>query len=392
MKTLVRSFQQVIHRWILWAMAVDLLFTALLSPICFLLQDWEMIRNMNAAFLVMFAVAYGLTRCLLFHPAVNSKYRQFLALTPYSSRHQLPKGPILLYWPDAVILGLMTAAAWICPPEHCFVPLISFLLAHLAGHCFCMILTKQKKLLAVLLTILPLSVYPHENGMISFFVLCIAYGIVWYGTQAYLKQFPWNTSFWNDHCIAHLKEKAFTQKIIQWPWYQLNFDKTASLSWKTKLVICGLVFWWLHVIVYMFKDCHFIDMVAILAVPIILFRLIPYAKGFMPPISLLGRISTGRLIIPGYDKIFVATIILVLTVLFVPEVLRSTGLPQTIGIELTFSLCLFLAMVLPPSYQSWRLTGHHRMIKTPVRPQRSGTTAHDKTDEYLIDLWHHWST
>jgi len=391
MKTLVRSFQQVIHRWILWAIALDLLFTALLSPICFLLQDWEMVRNMNTAFLVLFAIAYGLTRCLLIHPVANSKYRQFLALTPYSNRHQLPKGPILLYWPDAVILGLMTAAAWICPPEHWLIPLAAFFVSFLAGHCFCMILTKQKTLLAELLAILPLSIYPHENDAISILVFCIAYGIVWYGTQTYLKQFPWNTSFWNDHYVAHLKEKAFTQKIIQWPWSQLNCEKMVSFGWKTKLVICGLVFWWLHVVVFVIKDKRFIDIIPPLVGLIILFRFTSYIMGYMPPISLLGRISTGRLIIPGYDKIFVAPMIIALTGLFVPKVLLSAGLPETISIEFTFSLCLFLAMTLPPSHHSWRLTGHHRMIKTLVRPQRSGTSAHDKTDQYFIDLWHHWS-
>jgi len=254
-----------------------------------------------------------------------------------------------------------------------------------------MILTKQNKLLAVLLTILPLSVYPHEHGVISIFVLCIAYGIVWYGTQAYIKQFPWNTSFWNDKYIAHLKEKAFTQKIIQWPWQQLHFEKTSPLNWKTKLVICGLVFWWLHVVVFVIKDKRFIDIIPPLVGLIILFRFTSYIMGYMPPISLLGRISTGRLIIPGYDKIFVAPMIIALTGLFVPKVLLSAGLPETISIEFTFSLCLFLAMTLPPSHHSWRLTGHHRMIKTLVRPQRSGTSAHDKTDQYFIDLWHHWS-
>lgn len=350
-----------------------------------------MVRNMNAAFLVLFAIAYGLTRCLLFHPVANSKYRQFLALTPYSSRHQLPKGPIHLYWPDAVILGLMIAAAWICPPEHWLIPLAAFFVSFLAGHCFCMILTKQKTLLAVLLAILPLSIYPHENDAISILVFCIAYGIVWYGTQTYLKQFPWNTSFWNDHYVAHLKEKAFTQKIIQWPWQQLHFEKTSSLDWKTKLVICGLVFWWLHVISYLWDDKDLIVAIFSCSFLIIFFRIIRYIMGFMPPISLLGRISTGRLIIPGYDKIFVAPMIIALTGVFVPKVLLSAGLPETISIEFTFSLCLFLAMVLPPSYQNWRLTGHHWIVKISRRPQCSGIYARDGSDQYVVDLWHHWS-
>jgi hypothetical protein len=87
-----------------------------------------------------------------------------------------------------------------------------------------------------------------------------------------------------------------------------------------------------------------------------------YCGGYSPPIGFFGRILTGRWIIPGYDRVFVAPLCAVLTSFIAPIALRSLGLPLGVAIPVSASLVLMMLIIIGPTLPRWRLTGCHRLV------------------------------
>src|SRR5262249_12037823 len=92
-------------------------------------------------------------------------------------------------------------------------------------------------------------------------------------------------------------------------------------------------------------------------------RLSLYLSGYLPPISIWGRLTTGRWIIPGYDKVFVAPLLAVgLAAWMSTEILNRNLDPRVYVPMVTFVfLAIFLGM--GPSLKAWRLTGNHRIVE-----------------------------
>ena len=99
-------------------------------------------------------------------------------------------------------------------------------------------------------------------------------------------------------------------------------------------------------------------------------RLIRYLNGYAPPLSLLGRLGTGRLIIPAYDQVFVAPLLAMvvagaayvlsgLPLRAAAPVLAWLHAPQWTA-PITFALVAFIIASGRPSLRHWRLCGGHR--------------------------------
>ena len=75
--------------------------------------------------------------------------------------------------------------------------------------------------------------------------------------------------------------------------------------------------WWLFVLAHIVKEVDgeahgksFDGGAYAIALPLaIAARLFIYCNGYLPPISLTGRLATGRWLNPGYDQIFVAPLL-----------------------------------------------------------------------------------
>lgn len=83
------------------------------------------------------------------------------------------------------------------------------------------------------------------------------------------------------------------------------------------------------------------------------------------PISLLGRIATGRLYLPKYDIVWLAPV----TACFVYTLGMLLGYAAGASIVVAMGLSIAAAIAcyewLSPSRLEWRLTGHHRIICRP---------------------------
>ena len=91
-------------------------------------------------------------------------------------------------------------------------------------------------------------------------------------------------------------------------------------------------------------------------------RISIYCWNYQPPISLWGRLWTGRWIIPGYDQVLVTPLCSLLVGVVVPVWYEWLGVPPYVGLPISFSLVLMISLTGGPSFERWRTTGRHRIV------------------------------
>jgi hypothetical protein len=81
-----------------------------------------------------------------------------------------------------------------------------------------------------------------------------------------------------------------------------------------------------------------------------------------PPISLWGRIRTFRWIIPGFDRIFVAPVVIIVTALAAPRTLLDWGYNPPLAHSISAGLAVAVALLVGPTTKQWTLTGSYRIL------------------------------
>jgi hypothetical protein len=310
--------------------------------------------------LVFASGLYGFYRVIAFHPFYNRQYLQWLCLTPWSIDKPLPRGPVHLIWADLITLGPLTVLAYSNFPFYTFAPVIAFFAVYIVW-IFLTFEGQQGGFAVLCLFLAPFVIYPFANLYIALLVLILLYIICWFALRQFLRGFPWNTKYWTADMVKELREQAIKQNVIGWPFRYLNIYEAFGISVFGAFLWSLLLTWWLHVIQWVNAEPFSLFWIGSIAVLVALVRIFTYGSIHKPPISLLGRIFTGRLIIPRYDKIYVAPICILLAGTVLPFSLRRLGLGTVWNFELCFFLIFFLSLSLPPTLNEWRLTGAYRI-------------------------------
>jgi hypothetical protein len=92
-------------------------------------------------------------------------------------------------------------------------------------------------------------------------------------------------------------------------------------------------------------------------------RVLLYCHSYLPPLSLLGRLSLGRLIIPGYDKVFIAPQLAVLMFVAAATLPFWSGVSHPIAASIGVMASWWILFGMGPSLDAWRFTGSHRIVK-----------------------------
>lgn len=334
---------------------VDLLFFIYLG-----LPEIKEIGGIRVPFVVVFSALYGYYRVRSFHPFYNRIYREWLCLTPWSIEKPLPRGPIHLIWADLITLVPLTILAYSNFSIAALVPLIVFLSVYLVMICITFVADKAS-IVVLCLFLAPFTFYPFANRYFAVLILILLYIICRVGLYQFLSGFPWNTRYWKADPVKEFREQAIRQRVIGWPFKYLNVYGSPRISIWRAFILSLLLTWWLHVFQWIFGGLHFGGFFIFLVIYVALFRTGAYGGIHRPPISLLGRIFTGRLIIPRYDKIFIAPICILLAGIVLPLGLLKMGYRDAWIFELSFFLIFFSAFSLPPNLREWRLTGAHRI-------------------------------
>lgn len=333
-------------------------------------------------FLIFASTLYGYYRVRAFHPFYSRKYREWLCLTPWSIEKPLPKGPVHLIWADLITLIPLTILAYSNYSIYTLVPVIVFVCVYLVLTCITFV-AEQASFAVLCLFLAPFAIYPFANQNIAVLVLIVLYIICWVGLRQFLRGFPWNTKYWKADMVKELREQAIRQRVIGWPFKYLNVYETFEISISGAFMLSLLLTWWVHVIRWALGSPPIsVGLFVFLVIHIAFYRAGIYVGIYRPPISLLGRFFTGRLVIPRYDKIYVAPICVLLSGTVLPFGLHHLGLGKVWNLELCFFLVVFLALSLPPSLREWRLTGAYRISRhvqkitsRPVPPQNQAVAA-----------------
>jgi hypothetical protein len=97
-------------------------------------------------------------------------------------------------------------------------------------------------------------------------------------------------------------------------------------------------------------------------------RLLHYGVGYGPPISLWGRLWTGRWIMPSYDRIFLAP--LCGTAAFLSGMILYAAFDVDGPVLALFlTIVVMTSLVMGPRLENWRLTGNHRLTSRGLPPR-----------------------
>lgn len=316
------------------------------------------------------AMAFASWRVYALHPIVNREYRQWLQRVPWTPDRPLPMGSVIPGLVDIVVLALLCWMAGRFIPFSPLSPILGFLVVSTITTCVIGGFTRQRVVLYGLLFVLGLSIRLGENPFLSLAVLAVAFPVVVIGLRRSLEP-----TRWPDHAVSlrglSEKEKP-ASKESGWPFAFLGPKAAPRLvRWPDTLAIALLSGWFLHAILGHFTfdpiQSRALSQLVLGVAPLVaLLRIVGYVLKYAAPISIFGRLLTGRWIIPGYDQVFLASIYTCLAVALGEGVVYQFNIPAAIGQPLVVALGMFLLISVGPTYRNWQLTGSHRINPSTV--------------------------
>ena len=326
------------------------------------------------------AFVLGTWRVTAFYPYPGGTYGKWLTLTPWQYGMQMPKGSVQLNISDLAAMAILSATTLLDRQIHFLVPVFIFLYVYILTAITATINgiseTKYWHKRLLILVIIPTAFYPFPSMTSLIVSVAVCYLLCYLHLRDLLKAFPWNQSFWLEKDEDILARKSLKYAETGWPFSALAATdrKFFSLSSKslTIIVLSGLLVWWVHSIAATLLNINGDDEVGILTFVLVIAGVIAisirlfFLQGTAPPISFWGRIFNGFFIIPQYDKIFVAPLIILAVVI---GTVYWIGKCENAAIWL-FDGSLWVITVVcagfPPGMNQWRSTGWFRAVRSSM--------------------------
>jgi hypothetical protein len=248
--------------------------------------------------------------------------------------------------------------------------IFGFFFVHELAIAATLLFTGDRWLCYGLLLCLGIALRFAKTSVVGIAIVLAIYPLVYWAIMKSLARLPWGTKDASHHELLKVdfaETAATARPKLGFPYQFLAPKQTSpSISVAEGTAISLLAGGWAYAFLSLCPNAElrteWSTIVCIAPASIAsLFRFIRYCGNYWPPISLLGRLATGRLIVPRYDKVFIAPLLSFL-VLFVGMTLsmpdRSVG---TWELPLVMTICLWLNLNLGPNLQAWRLTGGHRL-------------------------------
>ncbi len=325
--------------------------------------------------LLVLAAAYGLFRGRRPHPLNHSSYGTWLAQTPWRWGQPPPLGPIQLVWQDAVVLGSMMVLS-LLPPMREFSPLFipaAFALTYCVLQAFPQLYLKVFWPTLALIGFVFLGLAMCESPFVVLLISAAMCGTTYLGLRRSLRDFPYTEE--QRERLGLLPFEKLKPAAV--PWQVVPEQTAADGRHDSRARQSGETFFWsllaavtigamMFFVAYLKRDEPFFNLNLLIAHGLlcglfVLGRLGFYAAYHRPPISLAGRVATRRLLIPGYDVVYIAPLVTTAAAFALPAALLWIGITPIVAMPLATTATIWLAVALPPDYERWHYTGHYRV-------------------------------
>jgi len=322
----------------------------------------------------------GVLRVVQRHPFFQEDYARWLALSPWRKGRPLPAGPVHLGFEDALLVlaltGLDARFGWGYAVKSPLCFLLPYGLVSMVALAF--LLRPYFYLIAGGLSAF-CFVSPTGWGWVG--LALGLYAAVWIGNEWLLAHFPWTKP---DGSVRALPKRFMTMRLQMqveetplvaapaagWPHtFLLDIPPGPRVGLCAGLALSFLAGWWLYALGHAMPRAFNHDTVGGMAFIVLmaaLVRLIIYCKGTLPPISLFGRIFTGRWIQWQHDLVYLPSLasagFAYGLYYSLEDIYGNAGWSWTT--EMSVCACawmlgvgLAILLLAPPTLRRWRLLG-----------------------------------
>ncbi len=330
------------------------------------------VQQINLIFLGGAAVLYAIYRLCCFHPACNPAYAAWLRLSPWTSDKPLPLGPVHPVWQDAAVLGVITVVAQWHAGANPALPVAAFGLTYLIGMTVLLAITRRWPSCVMLGFLWPALMLPRAEGWPAVGLFALIILVVWRGHQSSLRAFPWPFVMNFNKATEANRMPPGTMQIhldglngavtrLGWPYFALSPKIVIrSISTSTSFILSALAGWWTYCVVKSSQMDSLPGLILTFAVVAALTRLAVYCSGVVPPFNVLGRIASGRIVLPGFDNVFLTPLAVVLAGVVGGMIIRRSASCYPAAEAFIMALLLLVLFIGGPSHRKWVLTGRHR--------------------------------
>lgn len=330
------------------------------------------------------AFVYGIYRAWYFHPIENRPYGEWLQQMPWSPADPLPLGPLHFVWQDAVVLLML---GLISPT-----PLIALMAVtgfFMGGYCVSQgifAVFRQEPVGAYgflfLLGIVIIGMFRVEVIVGTAIAMCVVAHVSNQRLISRVRRSDLSREARRQssspYPVAFKKTPA-----INWPFGILNGnDDFQAFSQRQVLGSALLLSWLAYALMWHFPFellerptetvQRAIESGAMLLLIITGMRLWYYCWNHWPPVSVFGRLAIGKVIIPGFDKVFLFIPVL-LGIWFASSKLVQAGFDKKMVVAGAIGCVVWASLGIGPSLRNWHLTGHHRIVSGMRNRQRFET-------------------
>ena len=305
------------------------------------------------------------------HPAHRREYRDWLACSPWIVGKPLPLGPVHLIPQDGLILGALLLMMRTTGMELIWV-VFAFLFAYELGMAGTLLITGERWTAYGLLFGLSIAIRLVPAGAAAIAVLVLLYPLTYLAHVRCLVRFPWRTKTALQFDIRRAtlgspSRPSLGNQSLGFPYqYLAPKQEVPAMNLGEGTVLSLLAGAWGHALIVNGTDLDARTTIAVMfcLIPLLIAatnRLIRYCGNYWPPISLMGRLATGRYIIWRYDRVLVAPLLALLVAAAGWLLFLRTQANLTWGMPAILTLGLWLNLNLGPRLLAWRLTGGHRL-------------------------------
>lgn len=327
---------------------------------------WELGLEQVQVVVLIFTAGYAMIRALCFNPLQNRAYRTWLINTPWHYPQELPLGPARLVWQDAAVVAVLTLIFPTTLFPSAVVP-IAFLAFHSLTLSLSLCRARSFWTAYGVLFLLGCMILSADSTWTTMMVSALMYGVADSGTREMLRKLTLDYETLFARSTTEPTGISRALMTTGWPVAPASPDRWSLHVPRLHAALISATLGWLVFCVAEqvqimddFEQKAYEALTAMILIPLAM-RIAIYVFGFVPPISLLGRLKTGRLIIPGYDVVLVGPAAVAIVLYLLQAVARGWNMDPVFAMPVIATICCYLTLALPPSLETWQLTGHHRI-------------------------------